>query len=149
MESKVLQVICLTLRTLWWGSNSKGKTQRQHNIRLPVCQKKKKDFWCMISLCRILQTGNPSVMDHVPLLSKASLFFVWGDTNTSYKKMHIGFGSCKLLVQEVMSDIFKGTHSHHFNCPLLGIKVKDTQTHISLYRFSPVVFSLVFPQTEF
>lgn len=68
----------------------------------------------MFSLRRTLQTRNPSVLDHVPLLPEESLFFVWGDTNTSYKKMHIGFGSWKLLVQVVTSHIFKGTQNITF-----------------------------------
>lgn len=55
----------------------------------------------------------------------------------------------KLLLQVVMLWIFKATKLHHFHCPPHGIKVKHRQTYISLCRFSPVGFSLLFPHAEY
>lgn len=111
-----------------WGSRVKDVMQRQHDIRLSVCQKP--DFWCVSSLCRTPQTGKPSEMDHVPLLPEASLLFHEGTQRLLTRKGILVLEADKLLAQVVTLWSFKGTQVHHFHCSLHGIKVKQIHTHL-------------------
>lgn len=129
-----------------WGSRVKDVTQRQHDIRLPVCQKA--DFWCVSSLCRTPQTGKPSEMDHGSLLPEASLLFHEGTQRLLTRKGILVLEADKLLVQVVTLSSFKETQVHHFHCSLHGIKVKHIHTLTFLFT-CPAVFSLLFLHTEF
>lgn len=112
-------------------------TQRWHNTRLPVCQN------LILGVCSasagLLKQGSPQRWTTY-LLPEASLLFYKGAQRLLIRKGILVWEADKLLVQVVKLRIFKGTQLHHFHCPLLDIKVKHTETYISLYRFSPGLF---------
>lgn len=124
--------------------------QRQQDIKLPACQKP--GFRCTFSLWRAPQKGKPWEMDCVPLLLQALLtpLFRKGTQRLLTREGILASEADKLLLRVVMLWIFKGTPLHHFCHTLHDIKVKYSQTHISLYGCSPgSFFSLLFPHTEF
>lgn len=86
-------------RPAGWGSKVKDVMQRQHDIRLSVCQKP--DFWCVSSLCRTPQRGKLPKMDQVPLLPEAYLLFHEGMQRLLTRKGISVFEADKLLLQVV------------------------------------------------
>lgn len=83
-----------------WGLKVKDVMQRQHDIRLSVCQKPVS--WCTSSLCRTPQTGKPPETDDVPLLSEACLLFQDGMQRLLTRKSILVLKVDKLLLQVVM-----------------------------------------------
>lgn len=77
----------------------KDVMQRQHDLRLSVCQKP--DFWFMSSLCRTPQTGKPPETDHVPLFPEACLLFHEGMQRLLTRKSVLVLEVDKLLLQVV------------------------------------------------
>lgn len=148
VESKVLPGICLTntqnsrMRIQVEGHDTEAAWHRQFvkNLILGVRS----------ASAGLLKQGSPQRWTTY-LLPEASLLFYEEAQRLLIRKGILVWEVDKLLLQKVMLWIFKGTQLHHFHCPLHDIKVKHTETYISLYRFSPglVFFSLLFLHTEF